>query len=426
MPSVADDVLKHINEEELVNLALALGQIESPYGKERGVADFLLGWLKEQGFAPQSVALMPERPNVMALWRGTGGGYRLAFNSHMDTGRPRTDHWVLRNPDNPIFYSAWLEGDTLVGDGIVNDKGPMAAFLIAAKAIKAAGIQLKGDLLLTMVSGEIGVEPVDEFQPPQYLSKEVGTRFLIQHGGIADFALVAEGTDFAVAGVEPGKLFLKITAYGRETYTPFLKRGETIGDHPNSIVRMAELIRCLETWAVAYEKTHRLETPLGTCQAKVNIGAIRGGLPYRSTRSPEVCSIYVDCRILPGQDPLDTARQVEEALAALPFETNVQPYGYRRGVVAKNAEPLVESIRRSHEAHFGRALEVAPPPVCSMWRDIICFNEMGIPSVTYGPPRAAEGTGKMRMKTKDLLATAQVYARIALDLCNREKPAAGV
>ena len=61
-----------------------------------------------------------------------------------------------------------------------------------------------------------------------------------------------------------------------------------------------------------------------------------------------------------------------------------------------------------------------------MWRDIICFNEMGIPSVTYGPPRAAEGTGKMRMKTKDLLATAQVYARIALDLCNREKPAAGV
>jgi len=39
------------------------------------------------------------------------------------------------------------------------------------------------------VAGEIGIEPVDEFQAPQYMSKEVGARWLIQHGGVADSAV---------------------------------------------------------------------------------------------------------------------------------------------------------------------------------------------------------------------------------------------
>ena len=113
----------------------------------------------------------------------------------------------------------------LVGNGIVNDKGPMATWLMAAKAIKDSGTSLKGDLVLMAVVGEIGVEPVDEFQPPQYIAKEAGTRYAITHGGVADYALVAEGTDFGIVGVEAGKAFFKITVFGEEPYcTPFLER----------------------------------------------------------------------------------------------------------------------------------------------------------------------------------------------------------
>ena len=46
------------------------------------------------------------------------------------------------------------------------------------------------DLIITGVCGEIGQEPVDEFAAPTYLSKEVGTRYLVTHGIIGDFALV--------------------------------------------------------------------------------------------------------------------------------------------------------------------------------------------------------------------------------------------
>ena len=50
---------------------------------------------------------------------------------------------------------------------------------------KGRGITLMGDLLLMAVVGEIGVEPVDEFQPPEYIAKEAGTRYAITHGGAA-------------------------------------------------------------------------------------------------------------------------------------------------------------------------------------------------------------------------------------------------
>jgi hypothetical protein len=50
----------------------------------------------------------------------------------------------------------------LVGEGICNDKGPMAAFLIAATAIKDSGHKLKGDLLVSGVVGETSREPCDD------------------------------------------------------------------------------------------------------------------------------------------------------------------------------------------------------------------------------------------------------------------------
>jgi acetylornithine deacetylase/succinyl-diaminopimelate desuccinylase-like protein len=90
----------------------------------------------------------------------------------------------------------------------------MAAFMITAKALKASGIQLRGDLLLSAVPGEIGYEAVDEFEALKYLSKEVGIRYLIQHGAVADYALVAEGTDFGYAAIEAGKAFFKIEVHG--------------------------------------------------------------------------------------------------------------------------------------------------------------------------------------------------------------------
>jgi len=243
----AQNVLDHIDVDELVKVALDLGNIDSPTGSEGPVAEYVYDWLRGQGIATRKVALIPDRPNVIGTIPGASHGRSLVFNSHMDTTIHKDEWWTTRRAADPILHSAWREGDTLYGNGVCNDKGPMATWLLAAKAIKDSGVTLKGDLMLMAVVGEIGVEPVDEFQSPDYLAKEPGTRFAITHGGVADYALVAEGTDFGLVGVEAGKAFFKLTVFGNDLpiYTPYIQRPAPIDQNPNAIIRMAPLLQRL-------------------------------------------------------------------------------------------------------------------------------------------------------------------------------------
>lgn len=410
-----------IDREELVELALDLCNIESPAGEEAEVGEYVHEWMQREGFSPRRVSMMPDRPNILGRLPGTGGGYSLIFNSHMDTGRSKADRWSIRNPDADINHRAWRDGDTLYGEGIVNDKGPMAAFMIAAKALKTSGITLRGDLLLSAVSGEIGYEAVDEFQSPQYLSKEVGTRFLIQHGGVADFALVAEGTDFDYAAIEAGKAFFKISIFGVDQfYTPFAPNVPADANHPNAIVRAGLILPHLQEWANAYEKRFEYRSEYGIIAPKAVIGAIRGGNPYHITRTSEICAIYVDCRLTPASSPLTLKDELTALLKQHGIEGEVELFVYRRSYEPGDVTPLLESLRRAHQQVFDRDLALAAAPISSMWRDVSIFNEMGIPSITYGPPRNFRGQA---MTIDDIADTALVYARLAMEICNRRKTA---
>jgi hypothetical protein len=75
---------------------------------------------------------------------------------------------------------------------------------------------------MTMVVGEIGMGPVDEFSGHKYIGKGYGSRHAVAHGILADYALVAETTDFGVTWVEAGAAYFKVTLTGRATYTPRL------------------------------------------------------------------------------------------------------------------------------------------------------------------------------------------------------------
>jgi acetylornithine deacetylase/succinyl-diaminopimelate desuccinylase-like protein len=409
-----------INREELVELALNLCNIESPAGQEAEVGQFVFDWMRKEGFEPRKIGMLPERFNVLGTLPGAGDGYSLIFNSHLDTGRSKEDRWSIRNPDEEINHRAWRKDDTLYGEGMVNDKGPMAAFMIAAKTLKSAGVRLRGDLLLSAVPGEIGYEAVDEFESPRYLSKEVGSRYLIQHGGVADFALVAEGTDFGYAAIEAGKAFFKLTVFGEpQLYTPFAPDAEVNAAHPNAIVRAGLLIPHLQEWARAYEKRFVFRCKDGVIVPKVMIGAIRGGNPYHVTRTSEICALYVDCRLTPVSDPLALRRELRELLAAHELPGAVELFVYRRSYEAGDTGILLAGIEQAHRQVMKTELEQAAPVISSMWRDVSIFNEMGIPAITYGPPR---NFGGQSMTIDDLAKTAEIYARIAVAVCSREKP----
>ncbi len=420
----AQSVLDKIDVDELVKVALDLANIDSPTGAEGPVGEYVYDWLTREGFAARKIALMPDRPNVLGTLPGSRQGKSLVFNSHMDTTIHKDEWWTTRRAADAVFHSAWREGDVLVGNGICNDKGPMATWLLAAKAIKDSGERLKGDLLLMAVVGEIGVEPVDEFQSPAYLAKEPGTRFAITHGGVADYALVAEGTDFGIVGVEAGKAFFKVTVFGNDLpiYTPYISRPTPVEKNPNAIVRMAPLIQRIEEWAYEYEQRNRYECPGGVIVPRVNIGAIRGGVPYKITKTVQQCAIYLDVRITPVQNPLDIREDLRRLVAGAGLGGEVELYTYRPAFEAdpKKVEPLASAITRAHQAVLGGTPKPASPPFSSMWRDINCFNEMRIPAVTYGPGISVGG-GNFGMKIADMVTGAQLYALTALDLCDQER-----
>ncbi len=417
-------VFENIDAQELIELTLDLANIDSPTGSEGPVADYVYDWLRREGFETSKVALYPDRPNIIARLPGTAGGRSLCFNSHMDTTLHKDEWWVTRRASDPVFHTGWRDGDLLLGNGVVNDKGPMATWLMAAKAIKNSGAKLQGDLILMAVVGEIGVEPIDEFQPPAYLAKEAGTRYAITHGGVADYALVAEGTDFGLVGVEAGKAFFKITVFGLDVpiYTPYIQRPVPMEKNPNAIVRMAPLIEAIELWAYEYEQKNRYECAGGVIVPRVNIGAIRGGVPYKIARTVQQCAIYVDVRITPAQEPLAVREELRKLLSDGGLAGEVELYVYRPAfeVDAKKVEPLKAAITRAHRAILGGNPGAAPIPASSMWRDINCFNEMRIPAITYGPGVSA-GAGTYGIKINDLIAASKLYARIALDLCNQQR-----
>jgi acetylornithine deacetylase/succinyl-diaminopimelate desuccinylase-like protein len=419
-----EDIFAKIDADELVKVTLDLANIDSPTGSEGPVADYVYDWLRREGFDARKIALYPERPNVIATLPGTGNGRSLCFNSHMDTTIHKDEWWTTRRAADPIYHTGWRDGDVLVGNGVCNCKGPMATWLLAAKAIKQSNVKLKGDLMLMAVVGEIGIEPVDEFQPPVYVAKEAGTRYAITHGGITDYALVSEGTDFGIVGVEAGKAFFKITVFGNDLsiYTPYIERPIPIEKNPNAIVRMSRLIEQIETWAYAYEQKNRYECAGGTVVPKVNIGAIRAGVPYKITRTVQQCAIYMDVRITPKQEPLDVREQLRQLVNDAGLNGEVELYAYRPGfeVDEMKGAPLRNAITRAHRAVVGGEPKPAPVATSSMWRDLNCFNEMRIPSYTYGPGLIVGG-GIFRIPIKNMILGTQLYVHTAVDLCSQDR-----
>ena len=102
-------VLSRITREDLLELALALGNIESPTGYEGPACDYVYDWMQREGFQPERVGAFEDRYNVVGRLPGTGGGPSLAFNSHLDTIIARTDTLMYLNAEDPVYHSAWYE-----------------------------------------------------------------------------------------------------------------------------------------------------------------------------------------------------------------------------------------------------------------------------------------------------------------------------
>ena len=412
-----------IDVEELRDLALELGNIPSPSRSEQAAGAYVFDWMQREGFNPRSVGATPERQNIIGEYGGGAPGHNLLLTAHLDTESPTYEPALdiaKYRPEtlaNREWLECWLEDGKMMGYPITNDRGPMSCFLIAAKALKKAGITLGGKLYLTACPGEIGPEPIEDRAGVEYLGKDIGAHYLFHHGGVApDFAIAAEGTDFGLTWQGCGYVVFRIRIFGQGVFTPILDHPDDIASHPNPIYRLGPIIDALYAWGKAYPDAHRYESAGGISIPKTQIDAIKAGTPHAFGTGTEVVAIYLEAALTPQQKAADVQHELSELMRGFDVEGfEIEPMVVRHGFEADAGEvmPLVAAVDGATRLTLNAPVERANPVYSSMWRDQNVFNMHRIPAITTGMPRW--------QPTPDQMASsALIYALTALAICGRD------
>lgn len=414
--------------EELAELVLHLANTYAPVGSEIAVAREVDEWYRNNKIDSQLVNLIEGRANTVGRLRGDGTGKTIIFNAHLDTEASGPDYNNLMGgiPD-PNVRGAWREGDRIFGHTAMNDRHAHALFMLAARAVRDSGVALRGDVILTSVAGETGQAPTDEYQGLSYEGKGFGSSYLVEHGVRGDFALVAETSDYALNWHNCGANYYKVTLSGYNMYTPRLKRGASLAESPNAILKASYVIQAIEEWAVQYTKDHTRMTPCGEVSPQAQVTAIRGGIPWRPNRSSPYAALYVDVRTLPGENPDRITKELRNVVDAIGVGARVDLIMSKTGAIGQGVEPYAEMIRAGHRLVRGdEPPQHAEPAVVGMWRDTNVFNKAGIPSINYGPSRGqADVQGRGYLELDGLLDVAKVYALTILQVTTDEElPAA--
>ena len=422
-----DAIAAAIDEGELTELALTLGNIPSRSGQEREAGEFVHDWMAKEGFSPRRVGATPERFNVIGTYGGLGVGKNLLFTAHLDTESPTRDpdldvhKYSAATLADPEWERCWLQDGVLRGYPIANDRGPMSCFLIAAKALKTAGYGLAGRMWLTACPGEIGPEPIEERGGIAYLGKDIGAHYLFHHGGVApDYAIAAEGCDFGWTSVGCGYAVFRLRLWGDGIFTPLLRHPQSAGDHPNPLYRIGRLTDAIHAWAHEWEAASRYEGAGGIAEPRTQLCAVRGGVPHQFGDGTEVVSLYLEVGLNPRQKAADVQHALEAMIRASGVgRVDVEPVVVRHGFEADDAEvaPLVVAVDDATRLGLGHPVGRAHAVYSSMWRDHNVFNMHRVPAITTGPRR-------WRPTPRDLVDSALIYALTALAICGRADPVA--
>lgn len=261
-------------------------------GEEYRVADIVTREFDEWGIPYSVHSRIKGRPNVIArLGRGESGR-RLLMPAHMDIV-PAGDGW-----DTDPFEAVEHDG-RLVGRGTLDNKGPLAATMVAAAILKEEGLDkaLSGELLVAALADEEAEDPDGIDYGIGYLMEEklIAPTFSV----IPDIGENMERIDVA----EKGRTVIRITATGKQAHGSTPERGI------NAVFMMASLVRGIER----LELTHEVHDVLGA--PSLNLGEMHGGAAPNIV--PGSCTVYLDIRTVPGMTREGVMEQLKGCGAAV-------------------------------------------------------------------------------------------------------------
>jgi len=413
MKSVVDDprlgaVADSINQDRLIGTAVELVSISSPTGHEQGCADYVAEQLRGAGMTIAWQQVEEGRPNVIGTLEGSSGEPSLMFAGHLDTSYSGREPWAGKSGFKP---EPQQRHGRIFGLGISNMKGALAAYIEVVRAIRDSGTRLRGDLLIAGVCGEIEKTQWGEYQGPDFRGYGVGSRALVVNGVVPDLCILGEATEGKLVLGHFGTMWVSLSVSG-----PFVHSAWS-GPHAkeNSILRMLSMLPAIEDWISEWTLSAR---EAGVA-AVVNIGAIRGGYPWRVSRTPAQTELFLDMRVPPSM-PMQHARASFMRLVATlrkrfpDHGVKAQTYLAAPGTILDGTHPLVSLIEQAHASVFG----VTPERDIVRWFcDASAFAAHGIPTVIYGPSSGLPGPEGESLDVSELTNFTKAYALAAASLC---------
>ena len=265
----------------------------------------------------------------------------VVFHGHLDVVPAREEQFQPR-----------LDGDRLIGRGAYDMKGGLAGMMCALKDIER---QERVGVRLVVVPDEES-EELDERSTDATVARGLG----------GNFAITGEPTNMHIGIEAKGVLVLRIEVHGRAAHssTPWL------GD--NAVLKAVDVFRSIESLPFARESSAMFDRP------SINLGRIVGGQALNMV--PDHCTMAVDVRYLPGQDPAT----IVDAISAIPDIEVTRTFVHPTVTVSSN-DPYVRALRDAvSRSTQGEVMSVGRDGAS----DAAAFIEAGIPAVEFGPTGA--------------------------------------
>jgi len=371
---------------------------------ERDEALGVVGWVGERA-AEQAAGGAAADSGVGR----SGAGRDLMLNGHIDVV-PVGDEAAWTTPP----WDPAVRDGRVYGRGAVDMKGGLCCALFAARAIRDAGVRLRGRLSVASVVGEE--------------DGGTGTLGTILRGHTADGAVIIEPTELAVIPAQAGSLMFRLIVPG------FSAHGCVREEGVNAIEKFLPLFTALrqleaERCGIATGAADMAGDPHSALYARyrlpwpIEVGTLRAGDWASSVPDKLVAEGRLGVAI--GEQPAAARRAFEEAIAraaaADPWLAAHAPavewWGGRFDPAATDAsDPIVITLVGAVTTVTGGA-----PPLegVTYGADMrLLVNVGGVPTVLFGPGdvRVAHGSDE-HVPIDELRVAAQTLILTALRFC---------
>ena len=308
----------------------------------RAAAGFIKGWLE----AREIDVVDHKFGDLHALSAVVGppeGSERatLVFHGHFDVVPGRTEQFVPR-----------VEGDRMFGRGAYDMKGALASMMCALRDVAD-----QQDVRVRFVC------------VPDEESEDIERRTsddLVRRGLVGDFAITGEPTNLHVGIQAKGVLACRLIVHGRAAHgsTPWL------GD--NAVLKAIDVFRRIESLPFSRESSELFDRP------SINLGRIQGGDALNKV--PDECTMVLDIRYLPDQDPGDILEQIRTIPDMEVARTFIHPPAHvsRTNPYVLALGDVVGRLTSGESMSVGR----------DGASDAVSFLRAGVPAVEFGPSGA--------------------------------------